>query len=179
VSAVTQVCCCLLSHVRDQRWRFDGWVTDNLGRNPAEPQTQILTLQHHARLERHLDSVQSQPTALALPRVLSIRLVVASARSQSGGHGSWLPAGSHGFRFTAGHAVIPKGFCAHNVQRFVTGNQKLAGVEQGPLTGVECGEVFQEGGWRWWGHNGCHGQWRPAGEEGAFSLSCLHWNSTC
>jgi len=57
MSAVIQVCCCLLSHGGDQRWRFDGWMTDNLGRNPTEPQTRILVLQYHTCLDRHLDSV--------------------------------------------------------------------------------------------------------------------------
>jgi len=48
------------------------------------------------------------------------------------------------------------GFCAHNLQHFMTGNQKLAGVKQVPLP-IECGEEFQESGGRWWCHNGCHG----------------------
>jgi len=61
----------------------------------------------------------------------------------------------------------------------MAGNQRLAGVKQVPLPLIECGEEFQEGGGRWWRHCGCHGQGEPGGEEGAFPLSGLHWNSTC
>jgi len=41
------------------------------------------------------------------------------------------------------------GFCAHNVQRFVKGNEKVAGVKQVPLPRVECGDKFCESCWKW------------------------------
>jgi len=62
--------------------------------------------------------------------------------------------------FGAGCAPITSkhnGFCAHNVQHFMIGNQKLAGVKQVPLPLIKGGEEFQEGGGRWWCHNRCHG----------------------
>ena len=63
--------------------------------------------------------------------------------------------------------------CAHNVQHHITRNQELNCVKQVPLQLIENGEDFQEGGGRWWCHDGCHGQRCPGGEEGAFLFSCL------
>jgi len=52
-------------------------------------------------------------------------------------------------RFGAGCSPITSkqnGFCAYDVEHFVVGNQKLAGVKQVSLPWVECGEEFQECG---------------------------------